>query len=664
MLSYCYQLENVEIPASVQELSQGVFYHNEKLKSISLPEGITFIPLYQFTGCVSLVDVNLPSTLTKIDYEVFNGCTALQSIILPAKLESIGRSAFSGCTAMTSVYSLNPVPPAIESSTWDGVTANATLYVPSDEAVTAYEVASYWSNFKSIEKMAEGLPCAQPSFSFADYKLTMVTQTEGATIYYTNDDSDPTVSDTRTLYTEPIDFWKNDTIRAVAVKVGMSPSPIGTFIRNDFKVASPEVSISDDLVITITTEEPVPVSTQFFYVYADGSSWPNQPSRTVQDILAKCTLYDTEFRPTKPGHMYVIALREGWIMSDWVSFDYYSGFGLDVPTINTDQSKRAVTFTHSSEGVVPQMSNETERHFYNIRNANNTDYYVVVSLAPTAGNPVQLGSSNTETPAVFVLRDGEYSRKDIYVVIDNKEYPIAATCNSPSDNSVKAYYSMSDVETDWLAEWYVENQGDNTFIIKTPENSVSWNQYGGAGENIGLYYTYDRASCWSFMSLEGNNDEKAVRMYYTLDGSTPTTESTLYTDTIFLTENCTVKAIATKFRRFNSDVKEQAFSWFRVAKPTITFSAITVTIDCEEPCDTIFYTLDNTTPTHESMIYTKPFTLDKNCTIRAMGVHTNWTDSEVAVKTYYSSEHTCKTPTFNSVSDQKKDSLLVISSET
>ena len=505
MLSYCYQLESVDIPASVQELSQGVFYHDEKLKSISLPEGITIIPLYQFTGCESLIDVSLPSTLTKIDYEVFNGCTALQSIILPAKLESIGSSAFSGCTSMTSVYSLNPVPPAIESSTWEGVTTNATLYVPSDEAVTAYEVASYWSNFKSIEKMAEGLPCAQPSFSFADYKLTMVTQTEGATIYYTNDDSDPTASNTRNVYTEPIDFWMNDTIRAVAVKAGMSPSPIGTFIRNDFKVATPTISISDDLVITIATEEPVPVPTQFYYRYADGNNTPSRSNIfTAEDVRENCILYDTDYRPTKPGRMLVIALREGWIMSDWVSFDYYNEFNLGQPAIKTDQTKRSVILSHS---------------------------------------------------------------------------------------------------------------------------------------------------------------EDEVSIYYTLDGSEPTKESTLYTDTIFLTENCTVKAIAMKFRRFNSDVKEQSISWFRVAKPTITFSAITVTIDCEEPCDTIFYTLDDTSPTRQSTIYTGPFTLDKNCYVKAFGVHKNWTDSEIASEYYNATEHTCQTPTFTDRHNiNSQDSTLVITS--
>ena len=154
-------------------------------------------------------------------------------------------------------------------------------------------------------------------------------------------------------------------------------------------------------------------------------------------------------------------------------------------------------------------------------------------------------------------------------------------------------------------------------------------------------------------------------MYYTLDGTEPSKDNgTLYTDTIFLTENCTVKAIATKFRHFNSEVSSQTFSWFRVAKPVITFNAITASIACDAPCDTIFYTLDGTTPTRQSAVYTTPFTLNKDCVVSAMGVHPGWTDSEVAVANYYASEHTCSMPTFNSETDQKRDSLLVITSLT
>lgn len=666
MLSYCYQLENVTIPASVQELSQGVFYQDSKLTSLTLPEGITRVPLYLCSDCSALVNVSLPSTITTIETEAFRNCTSLQSVILPAAMESLDNSAFTGCTAMTSVYSMNATPPSIQSSTWSGVTGNATLYVPTADAVAAYESASYWSNFKAIEVMGEGLPCAQPSFSFADYVLTMATQTAGATIYYTDDDSDPATSATRKTYSKPIDFWKNDTIQAVAVKAGMTPSPIGTFIRNDFKVATPAVAISDDLVITVTTDEPVPVKTEFYYRYVDGNNTPSHSGiSTPADVRANCTLYDTDYRPTKPGRMLVIALRDGWIMSDWAEFDYYTNFYLDKPGISYNQSKRAVILSHTAEGVIPRTSNAAETHRYAIRNAAHTDYYVVASSAPTAGNPVQLGSSKTDTPAQFVLKDIAGNRKAIYVVIAGNEYPVAATANTPSANSVKAYYSVSEVPTDWLAEWYVEDQGNENYVIQTPENTVSWNENGGAGENIGLYYSYYKESTWSFISADSQNEPTGLKMYYTLDGSEPTEETgTLYTDTIFLTENTTVKAFATKFRHFNSEPSEQTFTWFRVAKPVITFNAITATITCDEPCDTLFYTLDNTNPTRQSTVYTGPFTLNKDCVVRAMGVHKNWTDSEIAVATYSASEHTCATPTFNTETAQMRDSLLIISTAT
>lgn len=48
-------------------------------------------------------------------------------------------------------------------------------------------------------------------------------------------------------------------------------------------------------------------------------------------------------------------------------------------------------------------------------------------------------------------------------------------------------------------------------------------------------------------------------IYYTLDGSTPTTSSTQYTSAIALTQSCTIKAIAVKSGMTNSGVAEESY---------------------------------------------------------------------------------------------------------
>lgn len=59
--------------------------------------------------------------------------------------------------------------------------------------------------------------------------VSLSTTTEGADIYYTVDGSDPTVSETKNEYTTPINISETTTIKACAIKAGMSPSDVAQF---------------------------------------------------------------------------------------------------------------------------------------------------------------------------------------------------------------------------------------------------------------------------------------------------------------------------------------------------------------------------------------------------------------------------------------------------
>lgn len=70
-----------------------------------------------------------------------------------------------------------------------------------------------------------------PTFSLAEGEYTSaqtvtISAAEGATIYYTTDKSDPTISTSRTEYSEPITVSETTTIRAIAVKDGYTNSEI------------------------------------------------------------------------------------------------------------------------------------------------------------------------------------------------------------------------------------------------------------------------------------------------------------------------------------------------------------------------------------------------------------------------------------------------------
>lgn len=70
-------------------------------------------------------------------------------------------------------------------------------------------------------------PCADPVISISDAGIATITcATDGATIYYTLNDSDPT--DASTPYTGAVTMTDGQTIKAIAYKAGMKPSAIAS----------------------------------------------------------------------------------------------------------------------------------------------------------------------------------------------------------------------------------------------------------------------------------------------------------------------------------------------------------------------------------------------------------------------------------------------------
>lgn len=96
-------------------------------------------------------------------------------------------------------------------------------------------------------------------------------------------------------------------------------------------------------------------------------------------------------------------------------------------------------------------------------------------------------------------------------------------------------------------------------------------------------------------------------VYYTTDGSTPTSSSTKYTAPFSVQQNATVKAIAYNGANY-SDVVTAVYDGTLQA-PTISITQAGVaTITASEDAEHIYYTTDNTTPTTSSTEYTVPIT--------------------------------------------------------
>jgi len=79
------------------------YYSNDKIKKISIGNGVTSISFSAFFNCVNLTEAVIGSGVTSIGGSAFLQCYELVEIDIPASVKTIGMDAFSACTSLTEV---------------------------------------------------------------------------------------------------------------------------------------------------------------------------------------------------------------------------------------------------------------------------------------------------------------------------------------------------------------------------------------------------------------------------------------------------------------------------------------------------------------------------------------------------------------------------------
>ena len=91
------------IPNSVTRIGLWAFSGCKSLTSITIPYSVTIINDDAFFNCKSLKEITIPNSVTDIGEEAFYNCESLTSITVPDTVTSIGDSAFSNCKSLNEI---------------------------------------------------------------------------------------------------------------------------------------------------------------------------------------------------------------------------------------------------------------------------------------------------------------------------------------------------------------------------------------------------------------------------------------------------------------------------------------------------------------------------------------------------------------------------------
>jgi len=125
---------------------------------------------------------------------------------------------------------------------------------------------------------------------------------------------------------------------------------------------------------------------------------------------------------------------------------------------------------------------------------------------------------------------------------------------------------------------------------------------------------------------------RGAAIYYTLDGTTPTAASKVYSLPISVTATETIKSIAIAPGYATSAV---ASATFTITAPKAATPAVTQTIAITEATTgaTVYYTTDGSTPTTASAVYTAPLVLTTGSVLKFIAVAPNYSQSAVRTVT-------------------------------
>jgi alpha-L-arabinofuranosidase len=588
-----------------------------------------------------------PSAMTTATYVIGSAATAATPAFSVAggtysSAQTVNiTDATSGATIY---YTTNGTTPTTGSTKYTG-----SITVSSSETLKAIAIATNFSNsaVASATYTIGAATAATPAFSVAGgtyssaQTVTITDATSGAAIYYTTNGAAPTTGSTK--YAGPITVSSSETIEAIAVAANFTKSAVA--------------SVS----YTISTTAATPAFS------VAGGTYSSAQSVTITDATAGAAVYYTTngATPTTGSAKYTgaitvstsetlkaIAVATNFTNSAVASASYTISTAAATPTF----SLAAGTYSSAQQLSMKDTTSNSAIHY-------TTNGTTATSASPMYTGPVTISTSETVSaiavaygfansapataayvigakvaaPPAFSVAAGTYSSAQSVSITDSTSgAAIYYTTNgsTPTTGSTKYAGAITVSSTETLKAIAVATNFTNS-AVTTAAYTIATTTAARPTYSLapGIYSTTQHLSM--------SDSTAGTTIYYTTNGSTPTTASAKYAGTLTISSTETINAIAVAPGAATSPMATGTYTIAAAAaRPTYSLAPGTysttqhLSMSDSTAGTTIYYTTNGSTPTTASAKYAGTLTISSTETINAIAVAPGAATSPMATGLY------------------------------
>lgn len=498
------------------------------------------------------------------------------------------------------------------------------------------------SNTPTSTQPTTGTPALTPgagTYNSAQ-NVTLTDPTAGAVIYYTTDGSTPTTASA--VYSAPIAVTQSETISAFAVASGDAASAVViepyTLV---FPTATPTFTPKAGAYATAQSVTIADATAGATIYYTTDGTTPTTASKT----------YSTAIPVTATTTVQAIAMATGLPQSALASAVYTIAPVAATPTFSPAggsftatqnvalaDASAGVTIYYTTNGTTPTTASAV--YSAPIAVAATTTIQAIAGGTGYTASPAASATFTITSPAAaptFSPAAGTYTSAQNVTLTAGTGATIYYTTNGMTPTSASTVYSGPIAVNSTTTLEAIAIAGSSTSPVATALYTVT--QPAAAPTFSPVAGTFNAAQ-----SVTLADATPGAKIYYTLDGSAPTTSSTPYTGPIPVAQSTAINAVATATNYTTSTVANGFYSIQipAAATPAIspaggTFAAAqVVTLSDSASNAVIYYTTNGSTPTASSTRYTAPITVSSPGTtiVEALAVVPNAPNSQIATASY------------------------------